>query len=128
MSKTQQPCRACHDRLTYSTSGLCWECRPAPQVQRMDATTIYIGGLGQLPVDTALQLAHAIADASAVTPEGGLEAEKPEPRPRPRTGDHTPGRAPIAAQVPSSRPRPSRHFSLVTHPVTQQQELEKGIR
>jgi hypothetical protein len=37
------------------------DCRPAPTVRR-DGNTVVVDGIGPLPIDKALQLAHRIAD------------------------------------------------------------------
>lgn len=55
------PCIDCRQRKTRSLTGLCYQCKPTPDV-RLDGEKVYIDGLGHMTTDKALRLAHAIAD------------------------------------------------------------------
>ena len=61
----RRSCLICRKHETRSNAGICWRCRPTPRIY-VEGETIFIGGIGPMSHDTALRLAHAIADA--VTP------------------------------------------------------------
>jgi hypothetical protein len=65
-NRPQKPCtaRGCHTE-TSSSDGKCWEHRPAPEVRR-DGNRIIVGRAPLiLSADTALTLAHRLADILA---------------------------------------------------------------
>jgi hypothetical protein len=65
------PCNRCRKELTRSVTGLCLQCRPAPEVEIV-GDMLVVGGGYALPTDKAIILAHRILDA--LTPS--FEKEK----------------------------------------------------
>lgn len=66
-----RPCSRCAKRSTRSVTGLCWACRPVPEVCRDIDETILVSGLGRFTEWQALTLAQRIADAIDSRPSEG---------------------------------------------------------
>ena len=66
MTWHEQLSRASALPIVRSATGMCWCCRPEPNVHLEFDGNISIDGFGKLSIDKALRLAHKIIDT--VTP------------------------------------------------------------
>ena len=57
----RRDCVRCHREITRSATGLCFRCRPAPDVV-ITGDVCRIGAAFDIPTDKALILAHRILD------------------------------------------------------------------